>query len=64
MTDTQSTTCIHCGKDNSQAPLVVFHYQDKEFQICTEHFPLLIHNPRKLTGKLPNAENLIPAEHD
>lgn len=64
MTEKQSPTCIQCGRDDSQVPLVVFSYQEGEFRICTEHFPVLIHNPGKLTGKLPNAENLTPADHD
>jgi hypothetical protein len=64
MKETQTPSCIHCGRDDSQVPLVVFNYREKEFRICTEHFPVLIHNPAQLTGKLPDVENLKPAEHD
>jgi hypothetical protein len=64
MTEQQAPTCIHCGRDDSQVPLVLFRYQEQEFRICAEHFPLLIHQPGKLSGKLPNAENLTPADHD
>jgi hypothetical protein len=60
----QTPTCIHCGKDENQVPLVSIHYQEGKYWICTEHFPILIHNPAQLSGKLPNAETLSPAEHD
>ena len=61
---TENQTCIHCGKDDSQVPLVVFSYKGEEFRICTEHLPVLLHKPGELTGKLPDAENLAAAEHD
>ncbi|HDD54878.1 MAG TPA: hypothetical protein ENG59_01375 [Chloroflexi bacterium] len=64
MTGIQNHTCIHCGKADSQVPLIVFNYQGGEFRICTEHLPVLIHNPGDLTGKLPDAENLAPADSD
>ena len=60
----QNPACIQCGRDDNQVPLVKFQYQEGEFRICTEHFPILIHNPAELAGKLPNAETLTPAEHD
>ncbi len=62
MTDKQQLTCIHCGKDNSQVPLINFSYQGADYQICTEHLPVLIHNPHNLTGKLPDAENLTAVD--
>lgn len=65
MPEMNSLHCIHCGRDDSQVPLVTFRYQEKEFRICTEHFPILIHKPGQLTGKLPDAEMLPAAEdHD
>ena len=57
-------TCIHCGRDDSQVPVVVFYYQGQEHHICTEHFPVLIHRPTELTGKLPDMDKLNPVEHD
>lgn len=59
-----TATCIHCGRDDNLVPLVEIIYRQGEYWICTEHFPVLIHNPAELIGKLPDAENLIPAEHD
>jgi len=63
MTEHQNI-CIHCGKDDSQVPLVTFSYKGGEFRICPEHLPVLIHSPGKLTGKLADAENLTPADTD
>lgn len=64
MTENNSRICIHCGRDDSQVPVVVFYYRDQEHHICTEHFPVLIHRPTELTGKLPDMDKLNPVEHD
>jgi len=61
---TQTHTCIHCGRDDSQVPVLLFYYQGKEHNICTEHLPVLIHKPKELTGKLPDMDKLNPVEHD
>jgi hypothetical protein len=46
-------------------PLINFSYQGKELWICPQHLPILIHEPQKLAGKLPGAENLSPPQgHD
>jgi hypothetical protein len=60
---TDNYTCIHCGRNDSQVPLMPFRYQEQDFLICAEHLPILIHQPGKLSGKLPNAESLTPADH-
>ena len=57
-------TCVHCGRDNSLVPLLVFRYKGKKFRICSEHLPVLLHRPHELTGKLADAEKLKPVEHD
>ena len=41
MTEHNSRNCIHCGRDDSQVPVVVFYYKNQEHHICTEHFPVL-----------------------
>ena len=64
MNEKQHQVCIHCGRDSTQVPLVSFNYRDGEFLICSEHFPVLIHRPYELTGKLPDAEKLNPVDHD
>ena len=63
MTDTPKPTCIHCEQDDTLAPLLDFTYQGRKYQICTRHLPLLLHQPQKLAGKLPDAEHLGAADH-
>jgi hypothetical protein len=50
--------CIFCKKDDSQVPLVQLSYQKVNYWICPQHIPILIHEPGKLAGMLPDAENL------
>jgi hypothetical protein len=57
--------CLVCDRDQNATPLVVLKYQDGEFRICPQHLPVLIHDPSQLTGRLPGAEKLRPADiHD
>ncbi|MEW5797824.1 MAG: hypothetical protein AB1728_02350 [Bacteroidota bacterium] len=55
--------CIACDRTQEQVPLITITYQNKTFYICPQHLPVLIHNPQMLTGKLPGAEGMQPAEH-
>ena len=55
--------CIACDRTQEQIPLITITYQNKTFYICPQHLPVLIHNPQMLTGKLPGAEGMQPAEH-
>ena len=64
MVEQQEHTCIHCGRNEEHVPLVIFFYKGGEHRICTEHFPILIHRPLELTGKLPDMDKLNPIEHD
>ncbi len=64
MTDTKEHSCIHCGRDDSQVPLIGFLYKGGKYRICTEHLPVLIHEPTELDGKLPDMDKLNPAESD
>jgi hypothetical protein len=43
--------------------LIALHYQEKQYWICPQHFPILIHEPAQLVGKLPGAEKLSPHQH-
>jgi hypothetical protein len=58
-------SCLYCELNSNQVPLINFSYQGKELWICPQHLPILIHEPQKLAGKLPGAENLSPPQgHD
>ncbi len=50
--------CLVCQRDENQIPLLEINYQSKKYYICTQHIPVLIHDPAKLTGSLPGAENI------
>ena len=50
--------CLVCGKDEEQIPLVELSFRGVKYSICPQHIPVLIHNPEKLTGMLPDAENM------
>jgi hypothetical protein len=54
--------CLACKRGPAETPLVTLEYMDGSFWICPQHLPVLIHDPSKLIGMLPGAENLKPAE--
>ncbi len=63
MTETTDRTCLACQRGSDQVPLLQLRYLDSVFWICPQHLPFLIHDPGRLVGLLPGAENLSPAEH-
>ena len=62
MTD-QQPACLHCQRTSDQVPLVHLVYGANDYYICPQDLPILIHEPQKLTGKLPGVENLTGHEH-
>lgn len=63
--ETPSTagTCLACKRDSEQTPLLPLEYRGARIWICPQHLPILIHDPQRLVGVLPGAENLAPSEH-
>ena len=55
--------CLVCGQTNQEIPLLKLDYQNNDYWICPQHFPILIHQPEKLVGLLPGAEKLQGHEH-
>lgn len=55
--------CVACGCGDHEVPLLALEYRGSRFWICTPHFPVLIHDPARLAGKLAGAETFRPAEH-
>ena len=55
-------SCLECQRTDRETPLVTLEYQGERIWICPQHLPLLIHDPGKLVGRLPGAENLKPAD--
>jgi hypothetical protein len=55
--------CLACGRNSQEVPLLTLEYQGNAIRICAQHLPVLIHDPARLVGVLPGAENLAPSEH-
>jgi hypothetical protein len=53
-----------CDQTSQQVPLVVLVYRGETYWICPQHLPVLIHEPAKLAGKMPGAENLKGSGHE
>jgi hypothetical protein len=60
---TENYTCLVCKQSSQEIPLLMIEYQDRQYWICPQHLPILIHKPEQLVGKLPGAENLHGGEH-
>ncbi len=57
--------CLLCARTADTIPLLTMEYRNSTFRICAQHLPVLIHDPVQLTGRLPGAESMAPAEiHD
>jgi hypothetical protein len=59
---TKVEKCIFCEQNSEQVPLIKFQFRKNDLAICPQHLPVLIHDPSKLIGKLPGAEDLNPAD--
>ena len=55
--------CVYCGRDSNATPLIAFAFRGQGLRICSQHLPVLIHEPARLVGQLEGAERLEPAEH-
>jgi len=55
--------CLYCNQDSQQVPLLRIHYKEQNLWICAQHLPILIHEPAKLAGLLPGAEDMQSADH-
>ncbi len=62
--DLRPDRCLQCGEDSAAVPLIAFEYKGRRWSICSQHLPVLIHEPGRLVGLLPGAEGLAPAEHE
>jgi hypothetical protein len=62
MTNKPKKECLACQKTSDEMPLISVEYRGTNFWICTQHFPMMIHRPAELAGKLPGAEKIRPSE--
>jgi hypothetical protein len=54
--------CIYCVQNDQTVPLLLFQYHSKQYWICPQHLPILIHKPDLLADKLPGLELLRLSE--
>ncbi len=45
--------CLYCDKTSQEMPLICLKFQGNDLWICPQHLPILIHEPDKLSDKLP-----------
>ena len=58
MEEKTNKACVFCQRDDNQVPLVQLSYQGRIYWLCSQHIPVLIHDPAQLAGSLPGAENM------
>ncbi len=56
--DNNNKVCLFCKRDEQEVPLLSVDFKNKNYWICPQHMPTLIHNPTQLEGMLPGAEDL------
>ena len=49
---TNQPECLYCGVTSHEIPLISVTYQEKTLFICSQHLPLLIHEPGKVMESL------------
>ena len=52
---TNQPKCLFCGATSHDIPLINVTYQEKPLWICSQHLPMLIHEPQKLVESLQKA---------
>jgi hypothetical protein len=55
--------CLACKRTSEETPLLPIEYLGSRIWICPQHLPILIHDPQRLVGVLPGAEDMSPSEH-
>ncbi len=59
-----AAACVLCGRGDGEVPLIAFRFRGEGRVICSQHLPVLIHDPAQLAGRMKGAEGLQPAEHE
>ena len=54
----ENKVCLFWKRNEDEVPLVQLDFKGNGYWICPQHIPVLIHDPTKLTGMLPDAENM------
>ncbi len=59
MEEKKELGCLVCNRTENETPLIMMTYKGKDLRICSQHIPVLIHNPEQLVGKIDGAEEII-----
>ncbi len=63
MNTAASPVCVFCNRSSDVVPLIALEYQGSTLRICTQHLPILVHDPSQLVGLVAGAETFEPAQH-
>ena len=55
---TEPHACFVCHQTSREIPLLAIEYQNRQYWICPQHLPVLIHKPHELAEVLPGSENM------
>jgi hypothetical protein len=54
----ETKTCIVCKQSSMEMPVTKFYHKNTAFYICSQHIPVLIHNPQELVGLIDDADTI------
>ena len=55
--------CILCQRTSDTVPLLTLEYRSETFRVCSQHLPVLIHDPAQMIGLIDGADQFRPSEH-
>jgi hypothetical protein len=55
--------CVLCRRTSDTVPLLTLEYRRATFRVCSQHLPVLIHDPAQMIGLIEGAEEFRPSEH-
>jgi hypothetical protein len=55
--------CLLCERTSDAVPLLTIEFRGNALKICSQHLPILIHDPGQLIGIVEGAEQLEPSAH-
>lgn len=58
-----NNACILCQRTSDTVPLLTLEYRGGAFRVCSQHLPVLIHDPGQMVGLIEGAEEFRPSEH-
>lgn len=56
--------CIVCKSTSDEMPIVEFEFKGKKIHICSQHIPIIIHQPHMLKNLIPEMPDRPSEHHD